>query len=320
MLKHLLRAAAVSAAAAVVLASPATAVAPVVTIKPAELATGPAPRIPHISEGAVVDGAVRIPISAGRLTLLGKDGTAYLVATSNEEGTSGFRTLRVTTDSTRVLFRGVSPWEQVLSEDSRRIVVTRQEDDGPTVLKAVSSRTGSLIARKAFAAGSQVLAASGNRVLLSRYGSDRTTWWNTGTGQTRLVVRRTGYQADITADRLATFTGDVYDGGCTVVTKLSDPAVRLWRSCGEAVIAFSPDGSKQVTSHILTDGIGPSEVKVRGIGGGLRATYRAHYFTDFEWETNRALLLEAHGRHNHATVRCVLDSCTRVSGLEPNEL
>ena len=53
--------------------------------------------------------------------------------------------------------------------------------------------------------------------------------------------------------------------------------------------------------HILTDGLGPREIKVRGHHGRELATYEVGgWFGQLQWETNRALLMEAFGKKKTA--------------------
>ena len=144
------------------------------------------------------------------------------------------------------------------------------------------------------------------------------TAWNTSTDATSRILDQVGYLADIRADRLATYTDDPYDGGCSVLRTLSKPSEVLTRSCSERVHAVSPSGRRVATIHILTDGLGPREVNVRGDHGRLRARYQvAGWFGQVEFETNRALLLESTGRHKQALVRCDGADCERATRLRP---
>jgi hypothetical protein len=117
---------------------------------------------------------------------------------------------------------------------------------------------------------------------------------------------------------LATYTGDPYDGGCSVLRTLSEPREVLTRSCSERVHAVAPSGRRVATVHILSDGLGPRQVNVRGDHGRLRARYQvAGWFGQVEFETNKALLLESTGRHKQALVRCDGADCERATRLRP---
>jgi hypothetical protein len=115
---------------------------------------------------------------------------------------------------------------------------------------------------------------------------------------------------------LATFDGDPYDGGCTLVTSLARPTTRLWRSCQERVDAFSPDGKRVATVAKLTDGRGPNRVTTRSVRGNLLTTYRVSgHFGLMPWESDKALLLATFGQDKAAVVRCTGSTCVRATVL-----
>ena len=153
---------------------------------------------------------------------------------------------------------------------------------------------------------------------ISGWSPARTIWWNFRTDRTRQVVARTGGVADIAADRLGSYTGDPYAGGCYVLSSLTHPRDILWRSCGERAVEFSPDGRRVATVGILDDGLGPTRVTVRRVShGAALARYAAKWFGAIRWESDTALLLDANGERKSATVRCVLAECERATDLEP---
>ena len=111
-------------------------------------------------------------------------------------------------------------------------------------------------------------------------------------------------------------TDDPYDGGCSVVSTLSDPAAVLSESCTERVTDFSPDGRRLALVDLLTDGLGPNRVTVRTAGGRRVATYDAPFFFGLvQWETSEALLLQTNGTRRSALVRCARAACERASRL-----
>jgi hypothetical protein len=115
---------------------------------------------------------------------------------------------------------------------------------------------------------------------------------------------------------VATYTRDPYRNGCTVVTSLSDPGTRLWRSCDERVATFSPDGRRMTTISLLADGLGPAELWLRRAGGRLLVHYSTPgWFGAQRWETDRALLLDTVGARKQAVVRCEGADCERASDL-----
>jgi hypothetical protein len=154
------------------------------------------------------------------------------------------------------------------------------------------------------------------RMVLGGWGPNRTFWWHTRTDDTQRIADRPGHAADIGADRVAAYTRDPYRNGCTVVTSLSEPGERLWRSCDERVATFSPDGRRLTTISLLSDGLGPTEVWLRRAGGRLLAHYTTPgWFGAQRWETDTALLLDTVGARKQAVVRCDVTDCERASGL-----
>jgi len=148
-------------------------------------------------------------------------------------------------------------------------------------------------------------------------GKDRTTLlWKVGS-RARVLVRQPGYFGDLSADVVASFTNDPYQGGCSVVRRVST-GERLWKSCKERVTAVNPKGTRIATIDLLSDGLGPTRVWARKATGKLKGVYdiRRGWFGEIGFESNRALLLEAHGARKSATVRCTGAKCERASDLE----
>ncbi len=129
-----------------------------------------------------------------------------------------------------------------------------------------------------------------------------------------------GYFADLSSDRFAFFTKEPNRGGCSVLTHISSPADRVWRSCHERIETTNADGSRIATVHILSDRMGPNRFIVRTATGGKLATYNtAGYFGLAQFEDKYDLLLDTTGQKNAATVRCDLGSCERASDLRDAE-
>ena len=159
----------------------------------------------------------------------------------------------------------------------------------------------------------RVLDADAGRAVVGASSPTRTFWWDTVAGTTSRISRHEGYFADIRADRLAVFTANPYDGGCSVVSPLTAPGETLWRSCSKAVLASAPNGKRLLMLDTFSDGpIG--RVYVHRDHGRRITSYRSAYsFGRLEWESNRSLLMVAHGARKVALVRCVVDDCERAS-------
>jgi hypothetical protein len=300
-------------------AAPASASVPTTELSPGSLPRGEDVAIPHLEGRVIVDGDTRIRVAARRVFLLGKSGAAYVVHTSGKDGYSKGRTFRVRPDGTRELLgRAQSAAELRLSDDGDHLVRARTLSHERTAVRVTDARTGEVVASRTFRGWLLSLDAADGRVLLSGWSPARTLWWRFISDTTRVVAHRTGGTADIAADRLGSYTGDPYAGGCYVLSSLSDPTQVLWRSCAERAVAFAPDGRRVATVGILDDGLGPTTVTVRRVThGAALARYATRWFGAIRWESATALLLDANGERKSATVRCVLADCERASDLEP---
>ncbi len=304
---------ATGALAATLVATPASAV-PAQHLNPAKLPRGADVKIPHLEGKTVVDGSVRITVKAANVALLGKSGSAYIVGTSDRNGRNG-RVLRFETNGTSTDLGKTRVFETVLSGDGQTVVSSRSSRRGTTV-KARSATTGAVVAKQSFDGYQNVLDAQGTKVVIGGYDKSGTQLWDSATDTVTQLTRRYGYEADLSLDLLASFTKDPYDGGCTVLTSISKPGKRVWQSCGEAITRFSTDGSHFAAVHILSDGIGPSAVKVRTIAGTAVGSYDVNgWFGHMVFEAPSTLLLETNGRRKAATVRCTAATCERASDM-----
>ncbi len=291
-------------------AAPALAApAPTVEIRRCSLERGTNATVPRLDDDVITDGDVRVPAPKGSY-LLGESAGEYVVV--------GNRAIvRVAKDgSTEEVTRTAADAQPMLSRDGEHVILVRTSGNGRSRIRVLDAQTGDLVARRVFSAYARVLDATEGRLVLTASKPARTQWWNFLSDATAPIASRLGGRVDILADRVATFTDDPYNGGCTVVTSLRRPARVLWRSCTEAVAAFSPNGARMATMYILTDGLGPGAVHARRTNGGARiASYTARWFGSIEWETNRALLLDANTKRRAADVRCVAGDCERASAL-----
>lgn len=298
-------------------ASSTSAAAPQVELDPGKLSRGPDVAGAHVEGDDFVDGARRVDLPGARAVLLGASGDAHVVGTTGANGAVNRRILRVEADGTlTTLLTKVSPYDVVLAEDGSTLAGVRYGTRRASPVTVWSATTGEQVARRSFRGFPDVLAATEGRVLLSSW--DRGVfWWRIGRPRTRTVTDRPGGIASIDHDLLASYTGDPYVGGCTVLSRLTRPGRVLWRSCRERVDALSPDGTRMATIGLLVDGIGPSSVTQREVDGTPLATYSAYWFGPFSWEDPTTMLLETHGRKRSATVRCDLADCEDATDPEP---
>ncbi|MEJ7833338.1 MAG: hypothetical protein WKF79_10505 [Nocardioides sp.] len=309
-------------AAAALMAMPlAASAAPAPTdpieLRPGTLERGADVRIPHLEGDTIVDGGTRIPLAGEVYELLGRSGAAYVVVVGNAGGTR-FRTVRVSLGGDPTLLaRATTPGQATLSDDGRHLAVERGLTEKDTTIQVVSAQTSQSVARRTFPGFVSVLDMSGGRLVLGSWAPNRTFFWNALTGDTRTIVNRPGYVADIAGDRLAVFTRDPFRGGCSVVTPLTEVTEVDWRSCEERVDAFSPGGTRMATVHLLADGLGPTRVWARKTGGKLLAGYTTRWFGLIGWESETALLLETNGRKLATTARCIAADCEAAEDTRP---
>ena len=297
------------------LTAPARAAA-AADLQPEDLPRGADIAVAHIEGGDFVLGDRTVDVGGSRAYLLGKAGKAWLVGTSDESGSGKFRIVRVKADdTTTVIKRGISFFQVKLSENGRYFVQAGRGSRRAVPIRVFSARTGELKVQKDFANYPDVLGMDGPRVLLSTWAKGDTgiTSWDTTTGSTTKITRRPANLVDIGNDLLASYTKDPYLDGCTVVSRLSDPSIRLWRSCTERIAAFSPDGDRMATVHILSDGLGPGEVWERELDGTLLGDYASRWFGRIDFESDTDLLLDVNGDTQASTVRCSEGSCENAT-------
>ncbi|WP_109509896.1 hypothetical protein [Nocardioides speluncae] len=317
-MKRLLTACAATAAIAVPLAMlPAAAHAePTKNLAPNQIDRGPNPKIPYVDGSTVVDGTRKVKVNAAQVQLLGKAGTAsYIVVAAGRDGGNA-RLLRVRAGQpAKVLARGDQTYEAVLSGNGTRVALTTRESGARTTIKVISTSTGTTQRTGTFQGSVNKLDFAGDRVLLSSWGPARTFVWNYKTNTRKTINNKTGYEGSFKSNRLAFYTADPFEDGCSVLTRITAPTTPIWRSCTDRVAAISPDASRLATIDILSDGLGPRRVTMRTGAGRALVTYKTSWFGAIEWETNRALLLETHGQTWTATVRATATTVNRATKL-----
>lgn len=292
--------------------------APTTTVdlsRPGTLPRGDDVRVPHLEGNVVVDGGRRIEVR-NVVTLLGETGDDYVVSTKSRRGKYRIKRVSVTSEQW-VLLTGKEALGVDLSSDGEHLL--RNDNRRRATISVYAAADGAPVASGRFRGYGYVLDADGGTAVVSSWsGAGRVVSWDFVDGGRTLVAEKDAYLADISTDRLATFTADPYLDGCTEVSTLTAPDELLWESCQQKVATFSPDGARMVTMHILTDGVGPGEVDLRSADGTTLVTYASRWFGQLDWEDDDTLLLDANGRRNGATVRCDLDVCERASDVAPS--
>ncbi len=290
-------------------------VAPTVSIQPAALDRGPDVPDPHVEGRTLIDGSMRMTFRAPNVTYLGKSGKRYVVHLARRDG-SHRRVLWIRADEKqKVLVRGIDAALVRLSGDGKDLVTTPRQSAARTSLRVLDARTGDLVRARTFPGIVDVLDADESRAVLGSWSPNRTFWWNYRTDATKQINHRAGYFASIRSDRVASYTRDPYQNGCSVLTDLRSKPHRLSRSCSERVVAVTPNGRRIATVGLLSDGPGSSAATVRRArGGAALVRYEAPYvFGRIWWQDNHRLLLDTMTTRKVTTVRCVMETCERAS-------
>ncbi len=305
-----------AAGALVATAAPAHA-APDYTVKVAKTPRGPAATVPLIHGNTLRDGAVKMTIPGAVVRLVGSGADTYIVGTTDDQGTNE-RLWRYAQDGSRTLLLSNWPiFEAVVSDDGSTLAVARQRRRNSTVL-VMDATTGDRIVKRRLTGSVSPLDVEGDRVALGRWSKPATLIWRTDTDRLRRVSRLDGYAADLAGGRFAGYTGDPYDGGCSVVRTFGKRGKRVWRSCVDRVAEFAQGGRKMATIDLLSDGIGPGRVTLRGSHGRTKATFDIRgYFGLMDFEPDGSLLVEANGRKKAATLRATRSGVERVTRLRP---
>lgn len=296
-------------------AQPAAAADDSVMIKPTKLDRGDDVRVPHIDGKFLIDGDVSLRVRGKQAYVLGASGDAYVVQVVRK---NRYQTVRVEPGTKQRALVQEGPGQVVLSDDGSAIAVI-DKVARRTSIDVRSAVDGAILgSRGGFRGYPSVLDIDGDHVIVASFAGGAVDYdWKQGT--TTKITGRPVYRADISSNKMALFTDDPYDGGCTVVAPLTRPKKKLWRSCDEAVLSFSPDGGRMVNTFILADGLGPNEVTERTIRGRKLSTYRVSYFFgQISWESDTDLLLDANAKKKAATVRCSAGACERASDLRPS--
>ncbi|WP_299924196.1 hypothetical protein [uncultured Nocardioides sp.] len=298
------------------LAVPAQAAAPTVELQPQRLARGADIAVPHIEDGVFVDGERRIELPGTEARIIGASSGGWMVGTHRTNAVGerrGGRVVHVMPDGTvRTVLRGVDPAVVQVTEDGSSLLGVPDTGRSRATVKVWAVVDGTEVASRTFGGWPEVVASSGAKVLVRT--TTRTFWWNFGRDEVRRpLTRRLTGTASIEHDLLVTYTKDPYLGGCMQLVRLSRPNVKVWRSCRDRVAAISPDGTEMLTFHILTDGLGPGEIRLREVDGTRLATYSTNWFGSWGWESPGTLLLNVNGKRKSATVRCTLDACENAT-------
>ncbi len=305
------------AATGALVAAPAFAAVPVTDLDPATLARGADVAIPYVDGTTFVDGDRRVSLGGDYAWLLGSSHGGHLVAV-NANNTKVKRIDASGTVSTLVKTSNAASVH--LSANGRKIVVTGVTGGKDQPRTVYSAATGDEQRRRTFSGYPETLGMKGSKVLLSTWGRG-TYWWASRSGSIIPVSKRPAGYADLRNDLFASYTAEPYKGGCTVLSRISKPGKRLWRSCDERVESISPDGRLIATVGIESDGLGSNQVRVRTVTGTEVARYRTGIvFGPITWEDDDTILLDTNAEEEAAIVRCEVAVCENATDPKPTDL
>ena len=261
------------AVAVSVTAVPASA-APEITLRPGSLARGADPSIPVVIGNVLVDGARRVPLPDSSV-LIGASNGDYVVWTSDGARRPSIWRVQPDGDST-LLMRSQGGLRLGAVDRRRRARDPADAGAGPRDgrhpprrrdRRRAAARRRSPGSRTSSTSTATTWSSARRPPRAPRSGTSRRARSNGSAGApaTRPTSR---------SDRLAVLTDDPYDGGCSVVSTLSDPAAVLSESCTERVTDFSPDGRRLALVDLLTDGLGPNRVDRPHRGWATRGDVR----------------------------------------------
>ena len=208
------------------LLAPASAGAPE-ELRLKDLTKGVRPGVPYIADGVLVDGATKIALPKSVSRLMGKVGADYLLQGYSQRKDAEV-VVRVALDGARTtVVQGGSLYDATLSPDGTSFVAANGEHDRRTTLRRYDAGTGTVTAKAQLKGYGTVLGWDGTRAVVGVNNPNKTVSWNPTTGRVSTIARVWSYEADVANDLLAWLTKDPYQGGCTVVSRLSDPDTEL---------------------------------------------------------------------------------------------
>jgi hypothetical protein len=309
---------AASAAAPLLAAAPADA-AETIAIKPASLPRGPDIAGAHLDGTTIVDGDVEVLVKRPNVILYGKWHDQYVAATGSSAW-DNVKLVRISASGKVTLLREfIDPFTAVLDAENDQIAYSYGGNTQKPTLAVYDLGLDDEVQVHGFVAMPDLLAF-GDGVMVAAFGPPKakTITWNTVTDEIVKVVTKQGNYASVAHDLLGYYSKDPQRGGCQVLAHLSDPGDVLWTNCDERIDAASPDGKRFATIPLLTDGLGARDVIVRKANGKELAHYTVNsFFGTVWWESDTELLLNANGKTQAATVRCVVAVCNRATDLRP---
>lgn len=317
-MSHSARATTATVALLLALVAPAAASAP--GLEPVALPRGADLARPYVEGATIVDGARRVDVRLRRPELVATARGGYIVADRRFADA-----MFLDRDGVERRLPGADQ-DTIVSTDGRLYGTASLAGDGVTVVGVRRILDGRRVASRVFRSWvdenigrfAHPIALSGSRMLIGGDGGRVVVWnWKRDTVRT-VIDDRWHLEAGSLEDDIA--AGWTAPGErCTFVARPSTPRRRLWTSCEERVVAFSPDGSRMVTTDRRVD---PSFGRVRLLvlrtaTGRELGRWTAERFTDIDFESDTAISFRVEGRTSTAMVRCSARRCQAASDPTP---
>ena len=317
-MSHFARATTVTVALLLALVAPAVASAP--AIEPASLPRGADLDRPYVEGTTIVDSARRVDVPLKRPVLIAAARGGYIVRDRRFADA-----VFLDHDGAKRRLPGADD-DTIVSTDGRLYGTASLAGDGVTDVGVRRVRDGKRLASRVFRSWvddnvgrfAHPIALSGNRMLIGGDGGRVMVWnWKRDTVRTVIEDKWHLVVGSLDEDIAAGWTAP--GERCTFVARLSTPHRRMWRSCDERVVAFSPDGRRMVTTDRRVD---PDFGKVRllvlrTVTGRELGRWTAERFTDIVFESDTAISFRAEGRNSTAMVRCSAKRCQAASDATP---
>jgi hypothetical protein len=289
-------------------------------IRPGSLPRGADLTRPYVEGQTIVDGARVVDVPVKRPELIAKVPGGYLV-----RGSTNIAVQLVDRLGAKRQLPGADE-RVVVSRDGRLYTTAFLAGDGETVVGVRRISDGKLLASHTFRSWvdknigrfAHPIDLVGDRMLVGGDGGRALVWdWRRGTFR------------DVIGDKWHLEVGSLRDDiaagwtapgeRCTFVARLATPHRRMWTSCDERVVAFSPDGRRMLTTDRRVEpAFGRIRLLVlRTVTGRVLARWRAERFTDVVLETGSAVSFRVQGRTSTAMVRCTVKRCRAASDPAP---
>jgi len=289
-------------------------------LQPGSLPRGADLARPYLEGTTIVDGVRRIDVPLKRPVLVATTRGGYIVRDRRLADA-----VFLDHDGAKRRLQGADE-DTIVSTDGRLYGTASLAGDGVTAVGVRRVSDGKRLASRVFRSWvdenvgrfAHPVALSGDRMLIGGDGGRVMVWnWRRDTLRTVIDDRWHLQVGSLDEDIAAGWTAP--GERCTFVARLSAPQRRMWKSCDERVVAFSPDGRRMVTTDRRVD---PSFGKVRvlvmrTVTGRELDHWTAARFTDIAFETDTAISFRLEGRTRTAMARCSAKRCESASDPTP---